>query len=66
MSLGSAFQKVNFLRDLKADHDGLNRSYFPNLNIEEFDEESKQIILNEIDKDFSNALKGIFKLPSSC
>ena len=38
MSLGSAFQKVNFLRDLKADHDGLNRSYFPNLNIEEFDE----------------------------
>ena len=65
MSLGSAFQKVNFLRDLKADHDGLNRSYFPNLNIDEFDEESKQIILNEIDKDFSNALKGIFKLPSS-
>jgi len=65
MSLGSAFQKVNFLRDLKADHDGLNRSYFPNLNIEKFDEESKQIILSEIDKDFSHALKGIFKLPSS-
>jgi len=42
MSLGSAFQKVNFLRDLKADHDGLNRSYFPNLNIEKFDEESKK------------------------
>ena len=65
MSLGSAFQKVNFLRDLKADHEGLNRSYFPNLNIEEFDEESKKIILNEIDKDFSHALKGIFLLPSS-
>ena len=65
MSLGSAFQKVNFLRDLKADHDGLNRSYFPNLNIEQFDEESKQIILTEIDKDFSHALKGIFRLPSS-
>ena len=65
MSLGSAFQKVNFLRDLKADHDGLNRSYFTNLNIEQFDEESKQIILSEIDKDFSHALKGIFKLPSS-
>ena len=65
MSLGSAFQKVYFLRDLKADHDGLNRSYFPNLNIEQFDEESKQIILSEIDKDFSHALKGIFKLPSS-
>jgi phytoene/squalene synthetase len=42
MSLGSAFQKVNFLRDLKADHDGLNRSYFPNLNIEKFDEKSKK------------------------
>ena len=65
MSLGSAFQKVNFLRDLKADHDGLNRSYFPNLNIEKFDESSKQRILNEIDQDFSHALKGIFKLPSS-
>ena len=65
MSLGSAFQKVNFLRDLKADHDGLNRSYFPNLNIDEFDEPSKKIILNEIDKDFRHALKGIFKLPSS-
>ena len=44
MSLGSAFQKVNFLRDLKADHDGLNRSYFPNLNIDEFDEPSKKKI----------------------
>ena len=65
MSLGSAFQKVNFLRDLKADHDGLNRSYFPNLNIEKFDEESKKRILNEINKDFSHALKGIFLLPSS-
>ena len=65
MSLGSAFQKVNFLRDLKADHDGLNRSYFPNLNIDKFDEKSKTIILNEINKDFSHALKGIFLLPSS-
>ena len=65
MSLGSAFQKVNFLRDLKADHDGLNRSYFPNLNIDEFDQSSKKIILDEIDKDFRHALKGIFKLPSS-
>ena len=65
MSLGSAFQKVNFLRDLKADHDGLNRSYFPNLNIDKFDEPSKKIILDEIDKDFRHALKGIFKLPSS-
>ena len=65
MSLGSAFQKVNFLRDLKADHDGLNRSYFPNLDIDKFDEKSKKIILNEINNDFSHALKGIFLLPSS-
>ena len=65
MSLGSAFQKVNFLRDLKADHESLNRSYFPNLNIDKFDEKSKQFILNEIDRDFSNALKGILLLPSS-
>ena len=65
MSLGYSFQKVNFLRYLKADHDGLNRSYFPNLNIEEFDEKSKKLILNEINNDFSHALKGIFLLPSS-
>jgi phytoene synthase len=65
MSLGSAFQKVNFLRDLKADHESLNRSYFPNLNIDKFDEKSKKFILNEIDRDFSNALKGILLLPSS-
>ena len=65
MSLGSAFLKVNFLRDLKADHDGLNRSYFPNLDIDKFDEKSKTIILNEINNDFSHALKGIFLLPTS-
>ncbi|MDC0210277.1 phytoene/squalene synthase family protein [Flavobacteriaceae bacterium] len=65
MALGSAFQKVNFLRDLKADHEGLNRSYFPNLNIANFDEISKQHILSEIESDFSKALKGIFDLPSS-
>jgi 15-cis-phytoene synthase len=65
MSLGSAFQKVNFLRDLKADHESLNRSYFPNLNIDKFDEKSKQFILNDIDKDFTNALKGILLLPPS-
>jgi phytoene/squalene synthetase len=65
MSLGSAFQKVNFLRDLKADHESLNRSYFPNLNIDKFDEKSKQFILDEIDRDFTNALKGILLLPSS-
>ena len=65
MALGSAFQKVNFLRDLKADHEGLNRSYFPDLNIENFDEISKKKILIDIENDFSEALKGIFNLPRS-
>jgi len=65
MALGSAFQKVNFLRDLKEDHEGLNRSYFPNLNFENFNEESKLIILKEIQSDFSKAIEGIFNLPNS-
>ena len=65
MSLGSAFQKVNFLRDLKQDHEGLNRSYFPNLNLDNFDENTKVDILKEIDDDFSKAIIGIFRLPKS-
>jgi len=66
MSLGSAFQKVNFLRDLNADFKNLDRTYFPNLNLSNFDEESKVNIINEIEKDFNHALKGIFMLPESC
>ena len=65
MALGSAFQKVNFLRDLKDDHIGLNRSYFPNLNFDNFDEDAKNVILKEIDGDFKKAVVGIFKLPNS-
>lgn len=65
MALGSAFQKVNFLRDLKADVDGLNRSYFPNVDIKQFDEEAKQRIILEIEEDFMHGLEGIFKLPAS-
>lgn len=65
MSLGSAFQKVNFLRDLNADFKNLDRTYFPNLNLSNFDEESKINIINEIEKDFNHALKGIFMLPES-
>ena len=42
MALGSAFQKVNFLRDLKADHDELNRTYFPNTDLNNLDEDSKK------------------------
>jgi len=63
ISLGSAFQKVNFLRDLKSDSDILNRVYFPNIDIKSFDENSKENIINEIEEDFEHALKGIVKLP---
>ena len=62
MSLGSAFQKVNFLRDLNADFKNLDRTYFPNLNLSNFDEESKVNIINEIEKDFNHALKGIYSI----
>ena len=65
MSLGSAFQKVNFLRDLNADFKNLDRTYFPNLNLSNFDEANKVNIINEIEKDFNHALKGIFMLPES-
>lgn len=63
MSLGSAFQKVNFLRDLKADHDDLNRTYFPNTDLSNLDEASKQHIINDIEKDFADGLEGIKRLP---
>lgn len=63
MALGSAFQKVNFLRDLKADHDGLERSYFPNTNFLELDEASKHRIVDEIKADFAIGFEGITKLP---
>ncbi|MET2984630.1 phytoene/squalene synthase family protein [Aureibaculum conchae] len=63
MMLGSAFQKVNFLRDLKDDLEVLNRSYFPNVHFENLDFEAKQKIIKEIDEDFSVAYKGILNLP---
>ena len=62
-SLGSAFQKVNFLRDLKADHEELSRTYFPNTNLNALDEASKQKIIAEIEADFAKGLAGICKLP---
>lgn len=65
MALGSAFQKVNFLRDLNADFQILERTYFPNLNLSDFDEKSKASIIADIEKDFDHALEGIFMLPSS-
>ncbi|MFT6756037.1 MAG: phytoene synthase [Urechidicola sp.] len=63
MKLGSAFQKVNFLRDLKDDYEELNRSYFPNIDVKNLNNESKKMIIKEIEEDFKNALIGIKKLP---
>lgn len=63
MALGSAFQKVNFLRDLKADFEGLNRTYFPNTDLKNLNETSKQKIIDNIELDFEKGLKGIKKLP---
>lgn len=63
MRLGSAFQKVNFLRDLKDDNLVLNRNYFPGVDLKSFDEKSKNMIIKEIEEDFRVALQGIKKLP---
>lgn len=64
MALGSAFQKVNFLRDVKADFEELNRSYFPNTNLKELDEVSKKRIVDEIKADFKKGYDGIVALPA--
>jgi len=63
MRLGSAFQKVNFLRDLKADYEDLNRTYFPNTDLSRLDESSKNDIIKEIEADFEAGFHGILKLP---
>jgi phytoene/squalene synthetase len=65
MKLGAAFQKVNFLRDLKDDYQLLGRSYFPNVNISEFNTLAKEQIELEIEADFKIALQGIRMLPAS-
>ncbi|TKD58956.1 phytoene/squalene synthase family protein [Flavobacterium sp. ASW18X] len=65
MALGSAFQKVNFLRDLKADYEHLERSYFPNTNLMALDEVSKKRIVQEIEDDFSRGFAGIQELPAT-
>ncbi|MNK48476.1 All-trans-phytoene synthase [compost metagenome] len=65
MKLGSAFQKVNFLRDLKEDYDVLGRTYFPNIDMRVFNNQIKSQIENEIEAEFKEALVGIKKLPSS-
>jgi phytoene/squalene synthetase len=63
MRLGSAFQKVNFLRDLKADLDTLERSYFPNTDLHDLSEEDKARLIAEIKEDFDAGLRGIQRLP---
>ncbi|MFC4688271.1 MAG: phytoene synthase [Chryseobacterium sp. 36-9] len=65
MTLGSAFQKVNFLRDMKDDYFVLGRTYFPNVDISDFDNEVKSNIEKEIESEFREALEGIKKLPRS-
>jgi phytoene/squalene synthetase len=61
--LGSAFQKVNFLRDLKNDTQDLKRQYFHNLADRKFDEVTKAEIIRDIENDFSSSLNGLKKLP---
>ena len=62
-SLGAAFQKVNFLRDIKADYNGLARVYFPGCDFNNFTEQDKRQIEKDIHNDFSKAYAGITKLP---
>ncbi len=63
MALGSAFQKVNFLRDLKTDFRDLNRTYFPNTDIHNLTEEAKNKIVEQIKADFILGYSGIVQLP---
>ena len=65
MSLGSAFQKVNFLRDIKDDYKKLNWVYFPGVDYGTFNEDVKNNIMIDIEKDFAKALKGIYMLPNN-
>lgn len=65
MKLGAAFQKINFLRDMKADYQDLGRTYFPNVDMTKFNNHVKQQIELEIESDFREALVGIKKLPTS-
>ncbi len=63
MKLGSAFQKINFLRDVHADYSQLGRTYFPGVNLQEFDENSKKEIEADIERDFQKGYEGIKMLP---
>ncbi|MEM6772846.1 MAG: squalene/phytoene synthase family protein [Bacteroidota bacterium] len=63
--MGSAFQKINFLRDIKSDYEERGRVYFPGVNYNEFTNETKQAIEADIKADFDFAYTGIKQLPSS-
>lgn len=65
MKLGSAFQKINFLRDLNADFSGMGRAYFPNLTTHDFNTNTKRLIEQDIAADFDIGYEGIRKLPRS-
>lgn len=65
MKLGAAFQKVNFLRDMKADYQLLGRTYFPGVNFSGFSRHEKENIQADIEWDFEQALAGIRVLPKS-
>jgi phytoene synthase len=65
MRLGAAFQKVNFLRDMKSDYHVLGRIYFPGVNMSHFNAEVKAQVEADIEADFVAALEGIRKLPTS-
>ena len=62
-SLGSAFQKINFLRDMKSDFDDRGRVYFPGIDFSAFNDTDKKFIESDIKKDFDHALQGIIQLP---
>lgn len=62
-SLGAAFQKVNFLRDMKSDYQERGRVYFPGMNFTTFDEEAKKLVEANIQADFDDAYAGIVQLP---
>lgn len=63
-SLGAAFQKVNFLRDVQADYNQLDRTYFPGLDFSNFTDRQKREIEEDIQKDFDDAYAGIMQLPA--
>jgi phytoene/squalene synthetase len=65
-SLGAAFQKVNFLRDIRSDVDERGRVYFPGVDFNHFTDADKYEIIQDVKKDFSHAYKGIVQLPVGC